>query len=103
MKKAISLLLAVVMIFTLGVPAFAENRENPYDNSNFHTVGDYTVHYRTYLPEVKAKNQIMLIHGFCLSTASMEGIAEEYREAGYYVVTVDVPNFGYSSRETDST
>lgn len=103
MKKAISLFLALVMIFTLGVPAFAENRENPYDNSNFYSVGDYTVHYRTYIPEVKAEKQIMLIHGFCLSTASMEGIAEEYREAGYYVVTVDVPNFGYSSRETSAT
>lgn len=103
MKKAISLLLAAIMIFILGVTAFAAEDEKPFDNSNFHTVGDYTLHYRTYIPDGVAENQIMLIHGFCLSTASLEGIAEEYRKAGYYVVTVDVPNFGYSSRETNET
>lgn len=103
MKKLISFLLAVAMIFTLGVTAFAGNAENPYENSNFYTVGDYTLHYRTYIPDGEAEKQIMLIHGFCLSTASLEGIAEEYRKAGYYVVTVDVPNFGYSSRETNET
>lgn len=103
MKKALSLFLAAVMIFTMGITAFAAGAEKPYDNSNFHTVGDYTIHYRSYIPEGKAKNQIMLIHGFCLSTASLEGIAEQYCEAGYRVVTVDVPNFGYSSRETKET
>ena len=103
MKKALSLFLAAVMIFTLGITAFAAEAEKPYDNSNFHTVVDYTIHYRSYIPEGKAKNQIMLIHGFCLSTASLEGIAEQYCKAGYRVVTVDVPNFGYSSRETKET
>lgn len=103
MKKTLALLLAVVMAFTLSVTAFAAENEKPYENSNFYTVGDYTLHYREYNPEGEPENQIMLIHGFCLSTASLEGIAEEYRKAGCYVVTVDVPNFGYSSRETKET
>ncbi|MBR3816633.1 MAG: alpha/beta hydrolase [Clostridia bacterium] len=102
MKKLTALLLSFVMIFTLCVTAFAAE-EKPYENSNFYSVGDYTLHYRSYNPEGVAKNQIMLIHGFCLSTASLEGIAEEYCTAGYRVVTVDVPNFGYSSRETNET
>ena len=103
MKKIISLLLVFVMVLTFSVAAFAIESEKPYENSNFYSVGDYTLHYRTYTPDGEIKNQIMLIHGFCLSTASLEGIAEEYRKAGYLVVTVDVPNFGYSSRETDAT
>lgn len=103
MKKITSLVLAFVMILTLGITSLAAEPGKPFENSNFCTVGDYTVHYRTYIPKGVAKNQIMLIHGFCLSTASLEGIAEEYRNAGYYVVTVDVPNFGYSSRETSET
>lgn len=100
MKKALSLLLSLVMIFSLTCVAFAADGGKPYDNSNFYVNGEYTLHYRTYTPDRTPKNRIMLIHGFCLSTASLEGIAEEYMKEGYEVVTVDAPNFGYSTRET---
>lgn len=102
MKKALSVLLAIIMAFSLVTVAFAadETPEKPFENSEFFTAGEYTLHYRTYKPEGIAKNRILLIHGFCLSTASLEGIAEEYMNAGYEVVTVDAPNFGYSTRET---
>lgn len=103
MKKTLSFILALIIAFTLTMPAFAAEDDKPFENSCFYSVGDYTLHYRIYEPDFKAKNQIMLIHGFCLSTASLEGIAEEYMNAGYRVVTVDAPNFGYSSRETVET
>ncbi len=103
MKKAVALLTAFVLLFTLSCPVMALDSEKPFDNSNFYTIGDYTLHYRTYLPDIAAKNQILLIHGFCLSSSSLDGIAQEYRKSGYKVVTVDVPNFGYSSRETNET
>ena len=100
MKKALSLILAVIMAFSLCTVAFAaDTAEKPFDNSNFFCSGEYTLHYRTYEPDGKTKGQILLVHGFCLSTASLEGIAEEYQKAGYFVVTVDAPNFGYSTRE----
>lgn len=103
MKKLLSLILSLTMLLGLCVPAFAADTEKPFDNSNFYSVGDYTLHYRLYEPEGNAEKQIMLIHGFCLSTASLEGVAGEYVNKGYRVVLVDVPNFGYSSRETNST
>ena len=104
MKKILSLILALLITFSFAVSALAySDTEKPFENSNFYTVGDYTVHYRTYETDVEAENQILLIHGFCLSTASLEGIAEKYSASGYRVVTVDVPNFGYSSRETMNT
>ncbi len=103
MKKTISLILSLIMIFTLSMGVCAVSAEKPYSNSNFYSVGDYTLHYRVYEPENEAKNQLFLIHGFCLSTASLEGIAEQYCAEGYRVVTVDAPNFGYSSRETVET
>lgn len=103
MKKTISFALAILMTFSLAFCTFATDTAKPFENSEFYTVGDYTLHYRVYEPDTKAKNQILLIHGFCLSTASLEGIAEEYRDEGYRVVTADVPNFGYSSRETVDT
>lgn len=102
MKKIAALLMSLILIFSFVPMAVAAEGEKPFDNSNFFTYGDYTIHYRTYDSE-ENKNQIMLIHGFCLSTASLEGIAQEYQKAGYDVVTVDVPNFGYSSRETSDT
>ena len=104
MKKVLSLILVLSMLLSLGVSAFAVPiPEKPYDNSNFFNYKDYTLHYRTYEGDPTDKKQILLVHGFCLSTASLEGVAEEYMSAGYDVITVDAPNFGYSSRETRKT
>lgn len=100
MKKLIAIFLAALMIFTLTSSAVAANAdEKPFDNSSFYTNGDYTIHYRTFKPQGKAKGQIFLLHGFCLSTVSLEGVAAEYAKAGYLTVVADAPNFGYSSRE----
>ncbi len=105
MKKIIALLLSMLMMFSLCTVSFAASEEKmlPFENSAFFTDGDYEIHYRTYLPTGTVKNQIMLLHGFGLSTASFEGLAEEYVLSGYKVVLVDLPNFGYSSRETMKT
>ena len=103
MKKIISLILILTMIFGLSVSAIASAiPEKPYDNSRFFSYKDYTLHYRVYDGDPADKKQVLLVHGFCLSTASLEGVAEEYMAAGYDVVTVDVPNFGYSTRETNN-
>ncbi len=103
MKKLTAVLLAVLMVFSLTVTSFAANDEKPFGNSAFYTEGDYTIHYRTFEPEGAVKNQIFLVHGFCLSTVSLEGVAAEYAKAGYRVVIADAPSFGYSSRETSKT
>ena len=104
MKKAISLILAVIMIFTAMPFVFAVNTDKPFDNSEFYKVNDdYTLHYRVFEAEGEEKNQIVLLHGFCLSGVTFEGLAEIYADNGYTTILVDVPNFGYSSRETDET
>lgn len=104
MKKILFLTVVILMILSLGLSVFAVPiPEKPYDNSNFFNYKDYTLHYRTYEGDPTDKKQILLVHGFCLSTASLEGVAEEYMSAGYDVITVDAPNFGYSSRETRKT
>ena len=104
MKKLVSLILIAIIILSVGISVFAVPiPEKPYDNSKFFSYKDYTLHYRVYDGDPADKKQILLVHGFCLSTASLEGIADEYMAAGYDVVTVDAPNFGYSSRETRKT
>lgn len=104
MKKIMSFALALLMLLSCASVAFAaETQTTPFENSSFFSSGDYTLHYRTFEPQTKEKNQIMLLHGFGLSTVSLEGLAEEYVNYGYKVVLVDLPNFGYSSRETSKT
>lgn len=103
MKKLISLILSALMLFTFCTPAFATAPEGPFANSRSYDAGDYTLHYRVFEPDTAVKKQILLIHGFCLSTVSLEGMAREYAAKGYRTVLVDAPNFGYSSRETSST
>lgn len=101
MKKLTALLLAVLMMFSLVTVAFAEGEGTlPFDNSEFFTSGEYKIHYRTFEPDGEVKGQIFLLHGFCLSTVSLEGVAAEYAKEGYRVVLADCPNFGYSTRET---
>ena len=104
MKKLLSVILVVSILLSLSVTVFAVSiPEKPYDNSRFFAYEDYTLHYRVYDGDPADKSQVLLVHGFCLSTASLEGVAEEYMKAGYDVVTVDAPDFGYSSRETTKT
>lgn len=103
MKKLMSFVLAFLMLLGLCSSAFAVAPEGPFENSRFYDYGDYTLHYRVFDPEGACEKQIMLIHGFCLSTVSLEGVAQEYAKKGYRTILVDAPNFGYSSRETNST
>lgn len=102
MKKLTALIICSVLIFSFAFVGVAADESVPFDNSNFFSYGDYTLHYRTYKSD-EGKNQILLIHGFCLSSESLDPIALEYQKAGYDVVSVDVPNFGYSSRENNET
>lgn len=104
MKKLLSVILAVILSLSFCVVAFAaDETDKPFENSEFFTYGDYTLHYRVFEPQSEVKNQIILIHGFGLSGVSFEGICSEYVKAGYRVVLADMPNFGYSSRETTET
>ena len=103
-KKALALLLTAVMLFSLAAAALAAEatEEKPFENSRFFTTGDYTLHYRTF-EAANEKGRVLLIHGFALSSYCFEGLAKALQADGYTAVTVDLPDFGYSSRETADT
>lgn len=105
MKKLTAVFLSILLVFTFATPAFAADvsSNEPFENSSYFTDGSYTLHYRVYDPATPNGKQMILLHGFCLSTVSFEGLAQEYADAGYKVVLADLPNFGYSSRETRKT
>lgn len=107
-KRFLAALLTLVLLLSLATPAFAlfERQRldpaHPFDNSAFCTVGDYKIHYRTF-PASPSKGQIFMIHGFALSSYCFVALAEELVAAGYTCVLADLPNFGYSTRETADT
>ena len=98
MKKITALFLSIIMIFALMIPAFAVT-ETPYSDSEFFEYEDYTVHYRQWKAE-NPKGQIIMLHGFAHTTYCWHNMAEILVDNGYTCVLVDIPNFGYSSRDT---
>ena len=100
MKKAISILCAVAMIFSIfSFSAYAEEVK-PYDNSEYYYCGDYAIHYRVFPAQGEQKGRIMMLHGFLCSTYAWRNMAPALAAEGYECVLVDLPNFGYSTRET---
>lgn len=79
--------------------AVAQIPDKPYPNSHFETVDSVRFHYRVFnesLPRPKGK--IVLIHGFIGSTYCWRENYEALVNAGYSVVAVDLPSFGFSDR-----
>ncbi len=103
MKKTIAFLLCLVLVFALAASAYAaDDAALPYPDSAFFTYRDYTLHYRIQEAE-NPKGQIILIHGFAATTACWENLSTILTANGYRCVLVDLPDFGYSSRETKET
>ena len=101
MKKIIALFLSLVLICMAAVPAFAAY-ETPFEDSLFFEYEDYSIHYRVWEAE-NARGQIFMIHGFALSSYCWTELATRLVAAGYTCVMADLPDFGYSTRETLST
>ncbi len=99
-KKLISILFAVILVFSASLTALAVKETKPFSNSEYYLEGSYTIHYRVFNAE-NEKGKIMMIHGFALSTATWEPLAANLVEKGYTCVLVDLPGFGYSTRECD--
>ncbi len=103
MKKIISILCVItVLMSTLSFVAFgADTSYKPYEESQYFTYGDYDIHYRVIPAKGETKGRIMMLHGFMCSTYAWRNMADEMSEKGYECVLADLPNFGYSTRETD--
>ncbi len=102
MKKIISILcVTVILLSSFSVIAFATDTSyKPYEESQYFTYGDYDIHYRVIPAQGKFKGRIMMLHGFMCSTYAWRNMATEMSKKGYECVLADLPNFGYSTRET---
>lgn len=103
LKRGLLVLLLIFIFFpyVLPVETTISAQQKPFDNSNFFTTyDDVMLHYRTWQPIDEPIGKILLIHGLGGSTFSYRKNAPALAAAGYYVVAVDLPAFGYSSKKT---
>ncbi len=103
MKKIISILCVIAIAITsLSVFAFAADTSyKPYENSQYFKYGDYDIHYRVIPAKGTQKGRIMMLHGFLCSTYAWRNMADILSAEGYECVLADLPNFGFSTRETE--
>jgi pimeloyl-ACP methyl ester carboxylesterase len=72
----------------------------PFPESHFDTVDGVALHYRYWnVPPTELKGGVLLVHGFGASTFSWRRNIDTLVAGGYRVVAVDLPGYGYSSRE----
>ena len=87
----------------LKILKFTENKQTtgwPFKNSEYFDYGDYRLHYRTDPAKGKEKGKMFMIHGFGCNTTFYDELVERYTKAGFRCVRVDLPDFGFSTRET---
>ncbi len=92
------LLLLMILPYAIPVAQYADSITGPYENSRMVNLDDTMIHTRHWSPVGKAKANILLVHGFCGSTYNWESTVPALTEAGYRVLAIDIPPFGYSDR-----
>lgn len=97
-RLIIAFILLSVIPYLLPVSNSLPKNFRPYDNTSYYTINKTSIHYRQWQPEGDIKGKVLLVHGFGGSTFSFEKIISNLTSQGYLVVAVDLPGFGYSSR-----
>lgn len=74
----------------------------PFPESRFTEIENVRFHFRQWPSDTEtSKGNIFLIHGFSAATFCWRNNVSALTQEGYNVVTVDVPPFGFSDRETN--
>jgi len=112
LKQALVILLIIIVVLQI-VPFLVPLSEyagtptiKPFENSYFYEENGEVVHYRLWPPAIAestspygdAVGKILFVHGMGASTSSFDSNIPAFTEAGYIVVAVDLPGFGYSIR-----
>jgi len=95
-RKTLILLLALVLAAGLALPASAKQ---PFAEKQFFQTGDYNICYRVVPAKGGQVGRVFFIHGMVSSTVYWEALAGLFSEAGYMCAMIDLPGFGYSTRE----
>ena len=74
----------------------------PYVSSHYYHEGDYHIHYQVDFPAagVPVIGKMFMIHGFACNSTFYDEMVEILTKKGFICVRPDVPNCGFSTRET---
>ncbi len=101
MKRFWTLLLTAALVLLCAANAFAAPTDGqPFADSRYFQSGDYSLHYRVVPAVGKLRGRVLMLHGFLCSTYAWRSMAREMSAQGFECVLVDLPDFGYSTRET---
>jgi 2-hydroxy-6-oxonona-2,4-dienedioate hydrolase len=105
MNRQFSILTFFSLVLTAGLAGSpmtglqAQAEGQPFENSHYIKVDSATFHYRLYCSaSPNPRGKVLLVHGFCGSTFCWRNNIEPLVQAGYTVVAIDLPGFGYSDR-----
>jgi pimeloyl-ACP methyl ester carboxylesterase len=92
----------VLLLYVIPTDYTAVIPQAPYANSRFIAVGDnITLHVQVNDAQ-RSSGKVVLIHGFMASTYSYRHVIPELAAAGYAVVAVDLPSFGFSTKSSSA-
>ncbi len=100
--KVLIVVVSVLIVIPYFIPTSFEHEIPclPYENSVFYnTEDDVILHTQVYNPQEKEVGKVVMIHGLGASTYSFSSNALALQASGYFVVSVDLPAFGYSSKD----
>jgi 2-hydroxy-6-oxonona-2,4-dienedioate hydrolase len=99
MRHPVLCLLLLIASSVTGSVPYGDIPAKPFENSHFAVIDSLRLHYRTWNTELQnPKGKVILIHGFCGSTFCWRFNYDTLVSAGYMVVAIDLPGFGYSER-----
>ncbi|MEI8004635.1 MAG: alpha/beta hydrolase [Bacteroidota bacterium] len=106
MSNRIRIFLLIIAMFGITAgPAISSpiprTFRNPFRNSHILEVDSVLIHYRLWTSNTRpAKGRLLFIHGFTGSTYSFRKNYDSLVTAGYDILALDLPAFGYSDRGT---
>ncbi len=99
MRYSLLIFMMITSLVASGDPNHPNIPVKPYANSRFAVVDSLRIHYRVWNEDLKhPRGKVLLIHGFCGSTFCWRNNYDTLVSAGYMVVAIDLPGFGYSER-----
>lgn len=101
--RSLLLIIAVSLTFCSVSHAASIPRASlkPFANSFFATIDSVVIHYRMWVADsMPFRGKIVMIHGFTGSTFCFRNNCDSLAKAGYNVLALDLPAFGYSDRGT---
>jgi len=91
------------LLLVLPQPSFCNAlspKDKPFDNSSFVVINGVKLHYRLWLAEDKSDSLpwVLLLHGMGGSTYAWRHNTKALNDAGFNVVALDIPPYGYSDK-----